>query len=106
MSALAKLMILKGYSVSGSDLRYSAELEELGEWGAEIHLGSEPEAVKSADLVVFSGAIPATDPELLQAIASVLSSIVVTSSCSFVRAYRITDSNASIILSAPFQLLL
>lgn len=70
MSALAKLMVLKGYSVSGSDIRYSAELEELGEWGAEIHLGSEPEAVKSADLVVFSGAIPATDPELLQAIAS------------------------------------
>ncbi len=69
MSALAKLMILKGHSVSGSDIRYSTELEELNEWGAEVYLGSHPEAVEKADLVVFTGAIPANDPELRAAVA-------------------------------------
>lgn len=68
MSALAKLMILKGYSVSGSDLRYSAELEELGEWGATVLPGSHPEAVAEADLVVYSGAVPSDDPELKEAV--------------------------------------
>lgn len=36
MSALAKLMILTGNTVTGSDRRYSPEAESLTEWGAYV----------------------------------------------------------------------
>ena len=64
MSALAKLTILKGYAVTGSDKRYSAEAESLTEWGAYVYVGSNEEIIKNADLVVYSQAIPSDDAEL------------------------------------------
>ena len=64
MSALAKLTILRGCAVTGSDRRYSAEAESLTEWGAYVYVGSNEEIIKLADLVVYSQAIPACDPEL------------------------------------------
>ena len=68
MSALAKLTILKGHTVTGSDLSYSKRVEELNEWGVTAVTGSDPSAVDSADLVVFNAAVPADDPELSRAI--------------------------------------
>lgn len=64
MSALAKLMILKGYVVTGSDKRYSAEAESLAAWGAYVYVGSDEEIIKNTDLVVYSQAIPSDDAEL------------------------------------------
>lgn len=65
MSALAKLMLLKGKRVSGSDIKYGPCMEELAEWGARVYLGANPDIVANADLVVYSQAIPPTDPELI-----------------------------------------
>ena len=64
MSALAKLMILTGNTVTGSDRRYSPEAESLTEWGAYVYVGADAAIIKSADLVVYSQAIPSDDPEL------------------------------------------
>ncbi|MCL2630876.1 MAG: UDP-N-acetylmuramate--L-alanine ligase [Firmicutes bacterium] len=65
MSSLAKLMLMKGKKVTGSDLSYSAEVVTLNQWGADIWIGHEPKKVLGADLVVYTMAIPDTDEELI-----------------------------------------
>lgn len=64
MSALAKLLLAKGHSVSGSDLRHGAVLDVLADLGAKVHIGHHPEAVPGASLVVASSAVPDYDEEL------------------------------------------
>lgn len=68
MSALAKLFVLKGHSVTGSDLKYSKYVKELAEWGVGTVIGSRPEAVDEADLVVYNAAVGDEDPELMRAV--------------------------------------
>ncbi len=65
MSALAKLMVLWGNSVSGSDVRYSKNMEELLEWGASVYLGEDEKIVEEADLVVYTAAVKKDDRELI-----------------------------------------
>lgn len=65
MSALAKLMLLEGKLVTGSDIKYGRRMEELTEWGAKVYLGSDENVIKNSDLVVYSQAIPQTDEELV-----------------------------------------
>jgi UDP-N-acetylmuramate--alanine ligase len=71
MSALAKLMLSRGKKVTCSDVSYSKYLEELGEKGVHVYLGSDVEVVLSGDLtrklVVYNAAIPETDAELAAA---------------------------------------
>ena len=64
MSALAKLMLLWGHEVSGSDAVYSHEAYELVEWGAYVYAGSNEQKVCEADIVVYTAAIREDDPEL------------------------------------------
>ena len=63
MSALAKLLLLKGYKVSGSDKVYRREMEELAEWGAKIYVGASENVVKNSHLVVYNQAIGRDDEE-------------------------------------------
>ena len=67
MSALAKLALIRGNTVSGSDAVYSDELTALNEAGVRAYAGHSPEIAMSADLVVYSGAIKENDPELRSA---------------------------------------
>ena len=67
MSALAKLALIRGQAVSGSDAGFSEELLTLTEAGADAYVGHDPSKARSADLVVYSGAIKDTDPELVSA---------------------------------------
>jgi UDP-N-acetylmuramate--alanine ligase len=69
MSALAKLLFQQGRTVTGSDLKQSPALADLSDLGIEVWTGSRPEAAVLADLVVASSAVPATDPELVAAVA-------------------------------------
>lgn len=64
LSALAKLMIEFGATVSGSDSVDSEMLTELKSIGADIWVGSHPECI-NADIAVFSSAIQPDDPELV-----------------------------------------
>ena len=50
MRALAKIMIDKGYMISGSDNVYSSELENLRKLGVEIFVGHNPQNIKNADV--------------------------------------------------------
>ena len=64
MSALAKLLAGMGYRVTGSDLKPGAALDVLGDLGIETWVGHRPERIEAIDLLVFSSAVPATDPEV------------------------------------------
>lgn len=64
MSALAKILHKMNYIVTGSDLNESKITKRLGEMGVEIFYYHSPENIKGADLVVYSTAIPESNPEI------------------------------------------
>ena len=65
MSALAKLLIEMGHTVSGSDIAPSDITRHLEEMGAEIFIGHHAQNVINRDVVIYSTAIPAENGELL-----------------------------------------
>ncbi|MBI4260573.1 MAG: UDP-N-acetylmuramate--L-alanine ligase [Actinobacteria bacterium] len=67
MSGIAHLLMARGISVSGSDLKDSRALDDLRAAGAEVHVSHRAEQVGDPDGVVVSTAIPATNPELAAA---------------------------------------
>ena len=67
MSALAKILLEKGYAVSGSDLHDSPIIAHLKAMGAEIFQGHRTENVKGADTIVVSSAIHEDNPEVIAA---------------------------------------
>ncbi|NBC18373.1 MAG: UDP-N-acetylmuramate--L-alanine ligase [Bacteroidetes bacterium] len=68
MRALAAMLLQHGAAVSGSDGATSGALDRLAEQGASVHIGQRPENIPSpCDLVVYSAAIDAQNPELLAA---------------------------------------
>jgi UDP-N-acetylmuramate--alanine ligase len=67
MNPLAKLLVGRGFVVSGSDLRSSEAMARLEDLGLEVWAGHRPESVRMAELVVASSAVPDTDPELIAA---------------------------------------
>jgi len=67
MSGLAAVLLTKGYKVSGSDAKESEVLNKLREAGAEIYIGHKSENLKNVDLVVYTAAIPSSNPEIIEA---------------------------------------
>ncbi|WP_459129167.1 UDP-N-acetylmuramate--L-alanine ligase [Guggenheimella bovis] len=67
MSALAKILHLNGYIVSGSDFQTSETLEELEAMGLKVQASHEIKMVEEADLVIFTSAIHDDNPELKHA---------------------------------------
>lgn len=63
MSALARLLAKLGHDVTGSDLQSDPVLDRLAEAGIRTWVGHRPDAIRSAELVVASSAVPDTDPE-------------------------------------------
>ncbi len=70
MSALALILLQKGYRVSGSDLKESPLTEKLAQSGAAVAVGHDRRNLGSAQLVVYSTAVPSNNPELLAAAES------------------------------------
>ena len=69
VSALAEILIKRGFSVSGSDVVDSDRLHYLRTLGATTFVGHERSHIGTADLVVYSSAIDSQNPELLEAMA-------------------------------------
>ncbi len=67
MSAIAWVLLGRGFKVSGSDLRRSKLTDELEAAGVTFYLGHAATHVQGADTVVISSAIPPANPELLAA---------------------------------------
>ena len=67
MCGLAELLHDQDYQVSGSDLSDGPGVARLRSLGIEIAIGHAAEQVGEADVLVYSSAIRATNPELLRA---------------------------------------
>lgn len=67
VSGLAEMMLSRGYTVSGSDMKASLITERLAQRGARIYTGHAAEQVSGADLIVYSAAVREDNPELQQA---------------------------------------
>ena len=64
MSAIARVLVQMGWTVSGSDLKESRNTERLREEGITVWIGHDPANVERAKRVVVSSAIPPTNPEV------------------------------------------
>ena len=67
MSGIAEVLLDAGFQVSGSDLRQNEYTRRLLDKGAKVAMGHAAEHVDEADVVVFSSAVPRTNPELVEA---------------------------------------
>jgi UDP-N-acetylmuramate--alanine ligase len=67
LSAIARLMLARGITVSGSDGVASGTLDKLREAGATVYVGHAPEHVHAADTVVVSTAVREDNPEVVEA---------------------------------------
>lgn len=67
MSGIAEVLLNLGFRVSGSDLHATETTDRLIRLGAVIHFGHCAENVGDADAVVLSSAVPADNPERMQA---------------------------------------
>lgn len=67
MSALAHILLELGYKVSGSDLKPTSLIQRLESNGAKVFIGHDAENIDGSELVVYSSAIDASNPEILSA---------------------------------------
>ncbi|ACU54175.1 UDP-N-acetylmuramate/alanine ligase [Acidimicrobium ferrooxidans DSM 10331] len=67
MSALASVLVGRGFVVSGSDLKRGPLVERLEAIGVEVHLGHDARWIDGADVVAASTAIPSSNVELAAA---------------------------------------
>ena len=67
LSAIAEILLSRGYNVSGSDMKESDLTEKLRENGANIFIGHKAENVEDADLIIYSAAIAEENPEVKRA---------------------------------------
>ncbi|MBE6106258.1 UDP-N-acetylmuramate--L-alanine ligase [Anaerovibrio lipolyticus] len=67
MSALAKILVEKGYSVSGSDVKESVMTGILRDLGARVFIGQRAENVQDTEAIVVSSAIRENNPEVVEA---------------------------------------
>ena len=73
MSGIARVLLARGATVSGSDAKDSRTVRALRALGATVHLGHDAAHVAEADTVVVSSAIRPDNPELVEAGARGLS---------------------------------
>lgn len=66
-SALAKILAIKGFNVSGSDIVESKYTKALQELGVKISIGQKKENIKENQIVVLSSAIKEDNPEFIEA---------------------------------------
>ena len=67
MSSLAHISAENGYEVSGSDRNFSAMTERLEAHGIKIYYRHDENNVRGCDAVIYTAAIPETNPEFAYA---------------------------------------
>ena len=67
MSGLAEMLMDQGYRVTGSDRSDGYLLGDVRARGAQVFIGHRPENVHGAELVVYTAAVAADNPELVEA---------------------------------------
>jgi UDP-N-acetylmuramate--alanine ligase len=64
MSGIARVLLARGATVTGSDAKDSRSIAALRALGAVVHIGHAAEQVGAADTVIVSSAIRESNPEL------------------------------------------
>ena len=67
MGGIAEVLLNLGYRVQGSDLRAGPVVQRLQGLGARVMLGHNAAHLEGADVVVVSSAVPADNPEVVEA---------------------------------------
>lgn len=67
ISAIARVLLEKGWQVSGTDMQASTYFNAVTLQGAETRLGHHPDLAVQADLLVRSSAVKDNDPEVMAA---------------------------------------
>ncbi len=68
LSGIARIMLARGITVTGSDAKESRTLEALRVLGATVHVGHEAANLGDADTVVVSTAVREDNPEVVAAV--------------------------------------
>lgn len=68
MSAMAEILLSKGYKISGSDMNSNYTIKRLKNLGTDIYIGHSKCNIKDADLVIYTDAISKDNEELLEAL--------------------------------------
>ena len=67
LSGIARIMLARGISVTGSDAKESRTVEALRALGATCHIGHDAANLGDADTVVISTAVRENNPEVVEA---------------------------------------
>lgn len=67
MSALAEILLDKGFEISGSDMKSSHITQKLRNKGIKIYIGHHEDNVLGADMIVYTSAVKSDNPELVKA---------------------------------------
>ncbi len=67
MSGIAELLNNLGYEVSGSDISESDTTDKLRKIGIRVEIGHAADNLVDAEVVVYSSAVPETNPEIEEA---------------------------------------
>ncbi|MBQ4506165.1 MAG: UDP-N-acetylmuramate--L-alanine ligase [Firmicutes bacterium] len=67
LSAIAEILLSRGYEVSGSDIKSSSVTEHLISKGAKVFIGHAAENADGADILIYSAAVSMENPEIAAA---------------------------------------
>jgi UDP-N-acetylmuramate--alanine ligase len=67
LSAIARLLLESGYTVSGSDRALTPFADEVRKAGATVYIGHHPRNIAGADSIVMSSAVNIDNPEVVAA---------------------------------------
>ncbi len=67
MCPIAEILSSKGYIISGSDNNESDPLKRVINMGAKVYMGHDAKNIEGAELIIYSAAISADNPELCAA---------------------------------------
>src|SRR6056297_315382 len=70
MSAISELLLSSGKKISGSDINSSEITKKLINKGIEVFIGHSAEHIKDMDLVIYTSAVHADNPEFAKAMES------------------------------------
>ena len=70
MYPLAQMLHSKGFYVTGSDNNQTETVDAVRSMGIDVHIGQRAENIEGADLIVYTSAIMADNPELIASKAS------------------------------------
>jgi len=67
LSAVAQILLSRGYEVSGSDMKDSPVADHLRSLGANVYIGHSADNLGDTDLLIYSAAVSMENPEIAEA---------------------------------------